>query len=54
MEFDLPAGWALARTVFNRGNDGPVSIFKDPSGKTQFVQVWIMKVSTKPAGMGLQ
>lgn len=51
VEFGLPAGWSLVRTVFNRGNDGPVSIFKDSSGKAQFVQVWMMKVSTKPENM---
>jgi hypothetical protein len=51
VEFDLPVGWSYARTNFNAGNDGPVAILKDSSGKATFAQVWMMKVRTKPENM---
>jgi hypothetical protein len=51
VEFDLPSGWSFVRTSFNAGNNGPVTILKDTSGKALSIQVWILKVNTKPENM---
>ena len=51
VEFDLPPGWSFLRTVFNAGNNGPITILKDSSGKALFIQVWMLKVSTNPENL---
>ena len=51
VEFDLPSGWSFVRTGFNAGNNGAVTILKDSSGKALFIQVWMLKVNTKPENM---
>jgi hypothetical protein len=53
VEFDLPSGWAVGRTLPRDGDPYQLTVLVDPSRKATFASAYMIKMDTPPANIPL-
>jgi hypothetical protein len=53
VEFDLPSGWVVGRTLPRDGDPYELTVLVDPSRKATFASAYMIKMDTPPANIPL-